>query len=138
MIGEAGFGGNEAMGGTEKRTGKHSVVCQHGGAGYYAMVEVEVESAVGFRLKIDADCRQWAPGVEFGIHYAWEALPLQVRHGGALIRVTTFRGMDVDTSTAVAALASAMALFNAYGIKLSHPPRLDPEKGEVVFPKHPL
>ncbi len=89
-------------------------------------------------MVIAADCDTWQAGVVFGIHYAWEALPDRLCGAGARVTVTAFHGMPCDSKQSVAALAAALALFDAYGIKPSHPPRLDPEKGEIVFPKHPL
>jgi hypothetical protein len=137
MIGEARMGGNEAMGAVEKRTGKHNVVAQRGGAGFHAMVEVEIESGIGFHLDIDADCNGWQAGVEFGVHYALEALPDNLRRRAGRVRVVKFHGMICDTSRATAALAAALAMFDACGFHPAHPPRLDLETGEIVIPRYP-
>ncbi|MCE9584145.1 MAG: hypothetical protein K8T20_16800 [Planctomycetes bacterium] len=125
------------MGAIETRTGKHSVVAQRGGKGFHAAVEVEVRPCANFRLEIEADCWDWQAGVEFGVHYAWAALPNNLRRDWGHVRVVRFHGMIADTSHAIAALAAALAMFDAYGFHPVHPPRLDPDKGEIVFPKHP-
>jgi hypothetical protein len=118
--------------------GAYELAVQHGRAGYYAVVRLEVKLVSffqGARVSYADPATPWKAAAEFGVGYAYERTQRAgPKTQGAEVRVREIGWQPVDTTELLVALAAAHAFCRAVG-KVPPPTlRLDPATGEVVFP----
>lgn len=120
--------------------GKNRLAVQHGNKGYFGEVTVDVErTSPSGMVEIDFDpvhAAQWQTGARFGIEYVLEHTSRRsLFPDGCRIHVCRIEGHPVDTNNEVIAYVAALALVDALGITPRKMPKLDAEKGLLIFPK---
>jgi len=125
--------------------GRYRLETQIGAYGFFAEVEVEVESAEMSNNPpvkvIYSDLKSPCPGVDwhsataFGILYAVSKLSCNLIGKGLVVNVTDVNGMMVDTGYMDLAFAAAFAVWKAFGHSPTNPPRLDNTTKAFLFPK---
>ena len=86
----------------------------------FASVELVVSEGSGLVIDFDSiHGRYWRAGATFGITYAWEKLPNNMR--GMVVQVNMIKGVVVDTTEMAVAFASFRAMANAFGVEPKYP-----------------
>jgi hypothetical protein len=125
--------------------GRYQLATQIGPHGFFAEVEVEVESAefptdppvkVMFsELRTLTHGVDWRSATTFGILYAVSKLAGNLVGKGLIVRVTDVRGMTGDTGYMDLAFAAAFAVWKAFDHSPENPPTLDTTAKSFLFPK---
>lgn len=125
-----------------ERRGQSRFAVQVGPWGLFADVQLLVlpGSASDDRVALDvahlaADPRRrdWIAGIDFGVQYALECLPLSERD--ISICITHLHTNPVDSSTMSVAFAACFAVWDAVGCIPKAIPRFDEDTRAFVFPQ---